>query len=104
MGASLTVSPITNLNNQTRDATHVFVHPNYNIRTLVNDIAIIRVRVVGTVLFVKAFDKNFSFIQVSPPFTFTSSFYNSSRIESTPAVNYSCSVAGWGTLTNVSGN
>lgn len=43
MGDSLTVRPIVNLNNQTRDATHVFVHPNYNIHSLVNDVAVIRV-------------------------------------------------------------
>lgn len=44
MGNSLTIRPIINLNNQTRDATHVFVHPNYNTKSLVNDVAVIRVR------------------------------------------------------------
>lgn len=44
MGESLTVRPITNLSNQTRDATHIFVHTLYNSTTMQNDVAVIRVR------------------------------------------------------------
>jgi len=77
MGNSLTVSPLYNSNNQSRDATHVFVHPQYNLNSLINDIAIIR---------------------VSPSFTSTNSFYPTIRINETPVTNYNCSVAGWGTL------
>lgn len=79
MGNSLTVPPQITLSNQTRDATHVFVHPNYNADTMMNDVAVIR---------------------VSPPFTFTSTFYAAARIQSKPPTNYNCSVAGWGTTAN----
>lgn len=44
MGNSLTVQPQINLNNQTRDATHVFVHPSYDSKSMMHDVAVIRVR------------------------------------------------------------
>lgn len=45
MGDSLRVRPL-NTGNQTRDVTHVFVHHSYHPDTLVNDVAVIRVRCI----------------------------------------------------------
>ncbi|XP_037026767.1 trypsin-2-like [Bradysia coprophila] len=76
MGNSLTVPPQISLSNQTRDATHVFVHPYYNSNTMANDVAVIR---------------------VSPPFTFNTTIRSATRTPSRPPSNSNCSVAGWGT-------
>ncbi|KAG4073309.1 hypothetical protein HA402_002654 [Bradysia odoriphaga] len=72
----------TNLGCQMRLTTHVFAHPKYDYKSMDHDIAVIR---------------------VSSPFKFTSTFYNLSRIERTPPVNYSCSIAGWGKTTQHDG-
>ncbi|KAJ6637746.1 Trypsin-1, partial [Pseudolycoriella hygida] len=42
MGDSLTVRPLVDISNQTRDVTHVFVHPDYNSISMIHDIAVIR--------------------------------------------------------------
>jgi len=62
---------------QARTATHVFVHPSYNIDYVLNDIAVIR---------------------VSQPFIASSTFAPVGRALITPETGVSCSVGGWGAL------
>ncbi|KAG4072964.1 hypothetical protein HA402_006644 [Bradysia odoriphaga] len=62
---------------QSRTATHVFVHPDYSIEGILNDVAVIR---------------------TSSPFAVTTTFSPVARIQYSPNVGTSCSVAGWGAV------
>lgn len=62
---------------QSRTATHVFVHPQYSVKGILNDVAVIR---------------------TSSPFIVTATFSPVARIQYSPNVGTSCSVAGWGAV------
>jgi len=68
-----TISP----SRQFRTASHVFVHQDYAIDGILNDVAVIR---------------------TSLPFSVSVRFSPVSRIQNSPITGYSCSVAGWGTI------
>lgn len=81
MGDDLEVSAIpSNPGRQMRQASHIFVHLNYNSKTLVNDIAVIR---------------------VLEPFYVTLTFFPVERASETPANDLGCAVAGWGSAKEV---
>lgn len=60
---------------QLRRLTHIFVHTGYNLRTMINDVAVVR---------------------VSPAFGITATFRPVAIAGRTPATNATCHVAGWG--------
>lgn len=81
MGDDLTISVISgNPNRQLRGATHVFVHPELNFLTFDNNVAIIR---------------------TDTPFLVSLTFNPVFRPDDSPQVNTECSVAGWGSISNV---
>lgn len=81
MGDDLTISVISgNPNRQLREASHVFVHPEYNLYT---------------------YDHNIAVVRTNLPFTISATFGTSLRALDPPAVNTQCRVAGWGSISNV---
>lgn len=81
MGDDLTISVVSgNQNRQLRQATHVFVHPEYNLYTYDHNVAVIRTQL---------------------PFTATATFNPVTRPADSPAANTPCTVAGWGATSNV---
>ncbi len=81
MGDDLSLSVETgNLNRQLRGVSHVFVHPEFNIATNDNNIAVIR---------------------VNASYTTSGTFNPVSRPDDSPPVNTQCSVAGWGSISDV---
>ncbi|XP_037041047.1 trypsin-like [Bradysia coprophila] len=84
MGDDLTISVISgNANRQIRLATHVFVHPEFNLNRTEHDIAVIR---------------------VNETFTPSITFNPVPRGQDSPGVNTQCSVAGWGSTAQSAGN
>lgn len=78
MGDDLSLSVFSgNPNRQLRGATHVFVHPEYNIATLDHNVAIIR---------------------TDSPYTVSETFNPVLRPGDSSPVDTQCSVAGWGHL------
>lgn len=81
MGDDLSLSVETgNANRQLRGASHVFVHPQFNLGRTEHDIAIIRVN--------QTFNPSITFNPVA-------------RGQDTPAVSTTCSIAGWGRTSQV---
>lgn len=81
MGDDLSISVMTgNPNRQLRSATHVFVHPEFNLLTSDHNIAIIR---------------------VDASYTTSATFNPVSRPQDSPPVNTQCSIAGWGAISDV---
>lgn len=81
MGDDLEVSTIpSNPGRQVRQASHIFVHLEYNPESLVNDIAVIR---------------------VAEPFFVSITFYPVELATETPANDLGCAVAGWGAVKEV---
>lgn len=81
MGDDLEVSAIpSNPGRQVRQASHIFVHLEYNTESYVNDIAVIR---------------------VLEPFYVTLTFHPVERTSETPANDLGCAVAGWGAVKEV---
>lgn len=78
MGDDLTISIISgNPNRQLRSASHVFVHPEFNLQTLDHNVAVIRTTL---------------------PYTESATFRPVDRPADSPIVNMQCSVAGWGSI------
>lgn len=81
MGDDLTISVTSaNPNRQLREATHVFVHPEYNLYT---------------------YDHNVAVIRTNLPYTITATFNPVDRSADSPPIGTQCSVAGWGSTSNV---
>lgn len=81
MGDDLTISEVSeNLNRQLRNASHVFVHPEYNLFT---------------------YDHNVAVIRTDLPYTISTTFGTVLRSLDSPQVNQICRVAGWGSTSNV---
>lgn len=81
MGDDLSVSAWSpSENRQIRLITHIFAHPNYSIYNFANDIAVLR---------------------LISPFMITNTFEPVRRTARTPLDNMKCTVAGWGTTTEV---
>lgn len=81
MGDDLTISVISgNLNRQLRAASHVFVHPEYNLYT---------------------YDHNVAVIRTDLPYALTGTFGPARRAMVSPPNNNLCMVAGWGSTFNV---
>lgn len=74
MGDDLSIENRAASSRQIRFATHLFVHPNYDVDTLANDIAVVRVSVA---------------------FTQTLSLRPMPRATSTPTPNQVCHLGGW---------
>lgn len=80
MGDDLTLSVVSgNQNRQLRNATHVFVHPEYNLDRLDHNIAVVR----------------------TEPFTVSPTFNPVVRPQDSPPANTQCSIAGWGHIFEV---
>lgn len=81
MGDDLEVSVTpSNPGRQVRQASHIFVHLEYNPDSFLNDIAVIR---------------------VIEPFYVTLTFHPVERASETPANDLGCAVAGWGAVKEV---
>lgn len=78
MGDDLSISVISgNPNRQLRSASHVFVHPEFNLQTLDHNVAVIRTNL---------------------PYTQSATFNTVIRPTDSPPVNTQCIVAGWGSI------
>jgi hypothetical protein len=74
MGDDLSIESRASPQRQTRYATHIFAHPSYDVDTLANDIAVVR---------------------VSVPFAQTPTFRPMPRAPMTPNPDQVCHLAGW---------
>lgn len=78
MGDDLTISVVSgNQNRQLRSASHVFVHPEFNLNTLDHNVAVVRTDL---------------------PYNESPTFNPVSRPTDSPPPNTQCSVAGWGSI------
>jgi len=73
---NITTSSSVRGQRQIRAISQIFVHPQYSVRTIENDIAIIRIK---------------------PPFNITNTFHPVPLPTGPPPLNGTCRVAGWGT-------
>lgn len=81
MGEDLSINVVSgNQNRQLREASHVFVHPEYNLHTYDHNIAVIRTKL---------------------PYAISATFGTSLRALDSPQVAQTCRVAGWGSTSNV---
>lgn len=80
MGDDLSIQRWGSPTRQIRVASHLFVHPSFNVRTYDADIAVIRVTV---------------------PFMQTASLRALPRSFSTPFDNINCNLGGWSVLTEI---
>lgn len=81
MGDDLSISVQTgNQNRQLRSASHVFVHPEYNLYT---------------------YDHNVAVVRVSLSFSASTTFNPVSRPQDSPPANTQCAIAGWGNIFHV---
>ena len=74
MGDDTSIQRFGSSSRQIRFASHIFVHPDFNLRTYIADIAVIR---------------------VSTAFTQTATLAPLQRTFFTPADNTNCNLAGW---------
>jgi hypothetical protein len=74
MGDDLSIESRATPQRQIRYATHIFAHPMYNVDTLANDIAVVR---------------------VSVPFMQTPTLRPMPRAQATPEDSQICHLAGW---------
>lgn len=81
MGNDLLITATGSPTRQVRRASHVFVHSQFNLVTLINDIAVIR---------------------IEPPFILNNTFFRPTTVStSSPADLTVCNVAGWGAVKEV---
>lgn len=75
MGDDLSIQSVGSIRRQTRRVSHIFVHTGFNLSTMLNDVAVVR---------------------VEQPFWPTDTFRAAELANATPAANTTCHVAGWG--------
>lgn len=81
MGNDLLITAIGSASRQVRFASHIFVHTQFNLVTLINDVAVVR---------------------VEPPFTLNYTTFRPMTMSNSPPADYVvCSVAGWGAVREV---